>query len=142
MSKYINKGISFKLGSTAVGSITSIGGIEISADEEETTSVCDTAGYRSFMPTFRDAGNIDLEGLYDDAESENFDALADIKESDTPTTFTIQYPGNAKWTGSCYVSKFKFGETGVGSLMKWSASLRIIGQPTLTLTAPTPGSGG
>ena len=139
MSKYINKGISFKLGSTAVGSITSIGGIEISADEEETTSVCDTAGYRSFLPTFRDAGNVDVEGIFDDDTGENFDALDDIKESDTPTSVTIQYPGNAKWTFDAYVSKFKFGEASVGSLMKWSCSLRVVGQPTLTLTAPTPG---
>ena len=50
---------------TLIGGLTSIGGIEITADTADVTTLDSVGGYREFKGTFKDAGEVPIEGFFD-----------------------------------------------------------------------------
>ena len=72
MSKVRSVGTTLKIGAesatTKVGGLTSIGGIEVSADTVDVTSLDTTGGYKEYLAGFKDAGEVSLEGYLDDAD--------------------------------------------------------------------------
>jgi len=46
-----------------VGNLSSIGGLELSADTIDVTTLDSTGGYREFIAGFKDAGEVALEGI-------------------------------------------------------------------------------
>src|ERR1700752_4742550 len=79
---------------TVIAGLTSIGGLELSADVIDTT-VLDSAGsYRTFTASFKDSGEISLEGYYDFASHSPM--LADF-EAGTASAYTITFPDGSAW---------------------------------------------
>ena len=50
-------------GTTAIAGLTSIGGIEITADTTDVTTLDSEGGYREFIGTFKDGGEVPIEGF-------------------------------------------------------------------------------
>lgn len=137
MSKYhIAKGLGLSINSKSAGSITSIGGVEISVDTEDVTSVTDVDGYRRWMPTLRDAGEVAIEGLCDTTD-EGQTELQNAKDLDDELPVVITLPEAMKlaWSFNAVVTKYKLGEATPGGLIKFSTSLKISGKPTLAAPA-------
>ena len=51
-----------------VGGLSSINGIEISADNVDLTALDNTSGYREKEPGFKDAGEVTASGFMDGAD--------------------------------------------------------------------------
>lgn len=70
MAKYTGRGAKFSIegapGTYAeVAQVQSIGSIDITADETEVTTLDNTSGFREFLQTFKDAGELPLTLVWD-----------------------------------------------------------------------------
>ena len=62
-------GTKFKAGEQEVGGLTSIGGLELSAETIDSTTLDSEGGFRTFVAGFKDGGEVPLEGyLYSKSE--------------------------------------------------------------------------
>ena len=83
-------GTTLKKGATAIASLTSIDGVGVSADSIETTALDNESGYRTFVTSLKDAGEVSLSGHFEyDAHSP---LLMDF-EAGTVDAYTIEFPG-------------------------------------------------
>ena len=116
-----------------VAGLTSIGGLELSADTIDVTTLDSDGGYREFIAGFKDAGEVSLEGYLKLDEGQQ--ALYTLFESGAVEDFTIQFPDNlGKW-------KFKGVVTGFSTSadledpLSFSATIQVSGKPQLTINA-------
>jgi hypothetical protein len=71
MAKYTGRGAKFSIEGgtpgtyTEVAQVQSIGSIDITADETEVTTLDNTSGFREFLQTFKDAGEMPLTLVWD-----------------------------------------------------------------------------
>lgn len=144
MSKSRSVGTVFKVGSStsakAVGALTSIGGIEISADSIDVTDLSNSDGYREFLAGFKDGGEVPVEGFLDGAD-DGQDALYGLMESGASSAFSIIFPTaiGKTWSFNGVVIGFSTS-VDVDNAITFSCTIKVSGKPTLAAT-PT-GSGG
>jgi hypothetical protein len=75
MAKYTGRGGTFSIGSTGIPPVTytevaqvsSIGSIAITADETEVTTLDNTDGFKEFLQTFKDSGELPITLVWDPA---------------------------------------------------------------------------
>lgn len=88
-------GTTIKVGTStsavAVGGLKSISGIEASAENIDVTDLSNSTGYREFLPSFKDGGEVNLEGFFD-GDDDGQDALYDLFVSGGSDTFVITFP--------------------------------------------------
>lgn len=116
-----------------VAGLTSIGGLELSADTIDVTTLDSDGAYREFIAGFKDAGELSLEGYLKLDEGQQ--GLYDLFESGDVEDFTILFPDNmGSW-------EFKGVVTGFGTSadledpLAFSATIKVSGKPTLTVGA-------
>lgn len=132
-------GTVLKIGSTPsaikVGGLTEIGGIELSADTLDTTTLDSDGGYREFIGGFKDAGEVSLSGYLDIAEANGQKKMYDAFESGAVEDFAIEFPEavKAKWTFKGVVTGFKTGAS-LEDLISFESTIKVSGKPTLALT--------
>jgi predicted secreted protein len=113
---------------TVIAGLTSIGGLELSADVIDTTVLDSPSSYRTFTASFKDSGEISLEGYYDyDSHS---GLLADF-EAGTANAYTITFPDTSNWSFNAVVTAFQTGAE-LEDLVSFSSTLKVSGKPTLT----------
>ena len=117
-----------------IGGLTSIGGIEITADTIDTTTLDSDGGYREFIGAFKDAGEVPIEGFFnsdDVGQMEMQDALDEGLAED----YKIEFPTTPKatWAFKAVVTGFKVGEAEVDGTINFGATLKISGKPILTV---------
>ena len=129
-------GTIFKIDNVAVGSLTNIGGVEVSSDTTDVTALDNKDGYKDFLGGFKDGGEISLEGFMD-GENEGQGKVMSAFEDQENHDFAIDFPKTIgkSWTGKAVVTKFKSGDAAVGDALKFAAALKISGKPTLAATA-------
>lgn len=135
-------GTVLKIGKSAsavkVGGLTEIGGIELSADTLDTTTLDSDGGYREFVGGFKDAGEVSLSGYLDIAEANGQKKMYDAFEAGTVEEFAIEFPESvkAKWNFNGVVTGFSTGAS-LEDLISFEATIKVSGKPTLTLiTSP------
>lgn len=123
-------------GEQAIGGLTSIGGIEITADEIDVTTLDSDGGYREFIGGFKDAGEVPIEGFFD-SENEGQLAMETSLDEGLAEDYKITFPTTpaAEWDFKAIVKNFKVGDVDVDGNIMFGATLRISGKPTLTVTA-------
>ena len=124
-------GTVLKVGATTpvtVAGLTSIGGLELSADSIDVTTLDSTGGYREFIAGFKDAGEVSVEGFFIPGTGKGQTELYTLFESGNTEEFFIEFPNDAAWDFEGVVTGFST-----------SAELEVSGQPTLTVG--TGGSG-
>jgi len=123
-------GTKLKKGTTEIGELTSIGGLELSADTIETTTLS-SDGWRTFIQGLKDAGEVSVSGYLDPTQHQG---LYDDFESGTVGSYTIEFPPalGAKWSFSAIVTGYSTGAE-LEDLVSFEATLKVSGKPTLTV---------
>lgn len=139
MSKSQSVGTKFTIDTQKVGGLSSIGGVEVSSDTTDVTALDNTTGYKEYLGGFKDGGEVPLEG-YLDGEDEGQDAMYAALEDQEEHSFAIDFPSKIgkSWTFQGVVTKFATN-VAVGDAVKFSASIKVTGKPTLAKTAAAAG---
>ena len=126
-----------KVNDTAVAGLTSIGGLELSADTIDVTTLDSDGGYREFIQGFKDGGEVSIEGFFDPAKyGEGQTTLYDLFESGDVTPFKIEFPPEMKASW-----KFDGVVTGYGTSasledpLAFNGSIKVSGKPELVIEA-------
>lgn len=119
-----------------VAGLTEIGGLELSADTIDTTTLDSEGGYRKFIGGFKDAGEVSLSGYFDATTGHGQKELYDAFESGAEIDFEIVFPAalGAKWSFKGVVTGFKTGAS-LEDPVSFEATIKVSGKPTLTVTA-------
>ena len=122
------------LDETAVGGLTSIGGVKVSVDTYDFTDLGDEEGWKDFEAGFKDGGEVPISG-YMDGDDEGQDKCYDLLNSGEKANAEIRFPAKIgkSWTFKAIVTGFETGaelENGVS----FSATLKVCGKPTLGKT--------
>ncbi|MDU2491697.1 MAG: phage tail tube protein [Clostridium celatum] len=119
-----------------VGGLTEIGGLELSADTLDTTTLDSDGGYREFIGGFKDAGEVSLTGYLKIEEANGQKKMYDALESGEVQDFSIDFPEGvgAKWVFKGVVTGFSTGAS-LEDLISFGSTIKVSGKPTLTLGA-------
>ena len=125
-------GTTLKKGATALANLTSIDGVGVSSDTIETTNLSTAGGYRTFLTSLKDAGEISISGHFDFT---SHSLLLDDFEDGSVDTYTIEFPDTGathgtQWTFSAVVTAFSTSAE-LEDLIGFEATLKISGPPTL-----------
>lgn len=136
MAKVRGVGTIIKIGAstatTAIGGLTSIGGVEVSADTVDVTALDSEGGYKEFLMGFKDAGDVSLEGFLDDSDTGQAAAYAAL-ESGEKQKCEIVFKNGAKWTFDGIVTGFSTSVDLEGAVT-FSSTIKVSGKPTFTFT--------
>ncbi|MCR1822001.1 phage tail tube protein [Terrisporobacter muris] len=119
---------------TKIGGLTEIGGIELSADTLDNTTLESDGGYREFIGGFKDAGEVSLSGYLEINSSNGQKKMYDAFETGDVQDFAIEFPESigAKWAFKGVVTGFSTGAS-LEDLISFGATIKVSGKPTLTL---------
>lgn len=117
-----------------VGALSSVSGIDASADEVEVTDMGNTDGYREYLPGFKDGGEVSVSG-YMDGEDAGQARLYELMESGDVVDCKIQFPAKIgkTWSFKAGVTKFTTSAD-VDDAITFEATLKVSGKPTLAAT--------
>lgn len=126
-------GTTIKKGTAAIGNLTSIDGLSVSADTIEVTTLDATSGYRSFVGSLRDGGEVSISGYFTHASHASL--FVDFEDGSVDS-YTIEFPdklttAGTKWTFSAVVTAFSTSVE-LEDLIGFEATLKVSGKPTLT----------
>ncbi len=127
-------GTFLKKGSTVIGQLTSIGGLNLSADTRETTVLDSPDGYRTFEQGLKDGGDVSISGYYDPAEHQGL--LDDFNDGET-NRYTIEFPPSvgAKWEFDAAVTAYNTGAE-LEDNISFESTLKVSGKPNLISNVP------
>jgi len=128
-------GTVLKKGTTPIAELTSIGGLELSADTIETTTLDAVDGYRTFIQGLKDAGEVSISGYFNPETGQGQAELLAAFESGAVEPYTIEFPPSlgAKWEFQAIVTGFSTGAE-LEDNVSFEATLKVTGKPTLTVT--------
>jgi hypothetical protein len=125
-------GTTLKKGVAVIASLTSIDGVGVSADSIETTALDNDSGYRTFVTSLKDAGEVSLSGHF---EYISHSPLLTDFEAGTVDAYTIEFPDGettgTSWTFSAVVTNFSTSVE-LEDLISFEATLKVSGKPTLS----------
>lgn len=126
-------GTKLKKGTTAIAELTSIDGLDLSADTIETTTLDSADGYRTFTQGLKDAGEVSISGYFDPTAHESL--LTDFEDGGE-NAYTITFPPGIgyEWGFNGIVTGFTTGAE-LEDNISFEATLKVSGKPTLTATA-------
>lgn len=137
MAKVRSVGTTFKMGAstatTAIGGLTSIGGVEVSADTVDVTALDSEGGYREFLMGFKDAGDVSLEGFLDDADTGQAAAYSALESGDVQKC-EIAFPNGSKWVFNGIVTGFSTSAS-LEDAVTFSTTIKVSGKPTFTIAS-------
>lgn len=139
MSKSNSLGTTLKVGTgnsaKTVGGLTSISGIEISAETIDVTALDNATGYREKEPGFKEVGDVTLSGFLDGADDGQTEMYT-LLNSQASTSFSIIFPTKIgkTWTFTGYVTGFTTSAE-LGNGVTFEATIAVTGQATLAATA-------
>jgi predicted secreted protein len=127
-------GTKLKIGANSISELTSIGGLDLSADTIETTTL-DSEGWRTFMQGLKDGGEVGVSGFFNPADTNGQKAMLDAFNNGILTGFTILFPAllGASWDFQGIVTGFSTGvelEDGIS----FEGTIKVSGKPSLGLT--------
>lgn len=126
-------GTVLKKGTTAIAELTSIGGLDLSADTIETTTLDSADGFRTFAQGLKDAGEVSVSGYFNLTDHQG---LHTDFESGVESAYSIEFPASmdAKWTFNAIVTAYSTGAE-MEDNVSFEATLKVSGKPTLTTLA-------
>ena len=122
-----------------VGGLTSINGIEISAESIDVTALDNSTGYREKVPGFKEVGDVTVSGFLDgddDGQEQMYTLLNSQEEAD----FEIVFPAKIgkTWSFSGYVAGFSTSSE-VGDAITFESTIIVTGQATLAASSVSAG---
>lgn len=128
-------GTKIQINTNYIAELTSIGGLKLSADTIDITSLDSTGGYRQFIGGFKDGGEIALKGWFNPGDlGQNAVYTAFI--NGTTDSYTILFPSalGASWVFSGVITAFETSAD-LQDAVTFDATIKVSGQPTLATTA-------
>lgn len=120
-----------------VAGLTSISGLDLSADTIDVTTLESEDGYRKFIAGFKDSGEVSLEGYLEIETGKGQKELYDLFESGEEEQFTILFPNNmGSWQFKGVVTGFSTSAD-LEDPLSFSATIKVSGKPTLIVGAGT-----
>lgn len=118
-----------------VAGLTEIGGLELSADTIDTTTLDSDGGYREFIGGFKDAGEVSLTGFFDPTTGNGQKELYDAFESGEVQDFIIEFPAELKtsWNFKGVVTGFNTSTT-LEDPVSFEGTIKVSGKPELVVT--------
>ena len=125
-------GTKLKIGTNAVAGLTSIGGLEVSADTIDVTTLDSVDGYREYIGGLKDAGEVAISGFFDQTDTTGQQALLTALESGAETAMSIVFPEaiGYTWSFNAIVTKFATGAE-LEDAVTFESTLKVSGKPTL-----------
>jgi predicted secreted protein len=125
-------GTTLKKGAVAIANLSSIDGISVSADTIETTALDNVGGYRSFVTSLKDAGEVSISGYFDFTAHNPL--LTDF-DANTVSSYTIEFPdrlttSGTRWTFSGIITAFSTSAE-LEDLIAFECTIKVSGKPTL-----------
>jgi len=117
-----------------IGGLTSIGGIEITAETMDVTTLDSIGGYREFIGTFKDAGEVPIEGYFDHTSAGQI-AMQTSLDDGTAEDYVITFPTAlaTTWTFKGVVTAFKVGDVDLEGVIAFGATIKVSGKPVLAV---------
>lgn len=134
MSKSKSVGTKLFINKVAVGGLTSINGIEITADDIDVTDLGNEDGYKESLPGFKDAGEVSGDG-YLDGDDQGQDECMNLMDSGEVVDCEIRFPAKIgkSWTFKAGVTGFSTSAA-VEDAVGFSLTLKVSGKPKLAAT--------
>lgn len=132
-------GTKLQIGANSIAELHDIGGMNLSADTIETTTLDSTSNFRTFIQKLKDGGDVTASGFFNPGDTNGQAALYALFGTGVVTPFTILFPSSlgASWTFNAIVVEVKTGAK-VGDAIPWDIKLKVTGVPSLLVT-PSPG---
>lgn len=127
---FFANGATFKLGSTTVAEVTSISGIDLSADSIDVTTHGSTSRYREFIQGLRDGGEISIEGNYTTASSSLIVTQLNTSATVTAVITLPTTPSTTAFTATVITTGFST-EAPVDGVIPFTATFKVTGVPTI-----------
>jgi hypothetical protein len=126
-------GTTLKKGDVIVANLTSIDGVGVSSDTIETTNLSNESGYRTFVTSLKDAGEVSISGHFEYVDHNPL--LVDFEDGSIDV-YTIEFPDmvattGTQWTFSAVVTAFSTSVE-LEDLIGFECTLKVSGRPTLT----------
>ncbi len=118
-----------------VAGLTSIGGLELSADTIDVTTLDSDGAYREFIVGFKDAGEVSLEGYLELDDGKGQKDLYDLFESGETEDFSIVFPNDmGSWQFKGVVTGFSTSAD-LEYPLSFSCTIKVSGKPMLIIGA-------
>lgn len=139
MSKSNSVGTKLKINGKTVGGLTSISGIEVTAESIDVTDLANEDGFREKLPGFKDAGEVGGSG-YLDGDDEGQDECYALMASGDVVDCAIEFPAKIgkTWKFKAGITKFATGAD-LEDAVTFEISLAVSGKPDLVATTPSDG---
>jgi predicted secreted protein len=121
-----------------VAQLDNVGGVNLSSESIDVTTHDGEDRYRKFTQGLIDAGEVAISGYFSLSDTNGQVAmLTDFNAGETRDC-AIKLPGNvASWAFPGFLTAFAMGESAVDGVIPFSATVKIAGKPTLSITAST-----
>jgi predicted secreted protein len=115
-----------------IGGLTSIGGIEITSETMDVTTLNSTGGYREFIGTFKDGGEVPLEGYFLAGDTGQA-AMQTSMDAGLAEDYTIALPTTPAWSWKFkgVVTSFKVGDADLDGAIMFGTTIKVSGKPVL-----------
>lgn len=139
MSKSNSVGTKLIINNKTVGGLTSISGIEISADTIDVTDLANEDGYREKLPGFKDAGEVSASGFMDGDDAGQDECYALMSSSEV-VDCAIVFPAKIgkSWNFRAGITKFSTSAD-LEDAVTFEITLAVSGKPTLAATSAANG---
>lgn len=131
-------GTTFTRAGNAVAELTNISGISKTGETIDVSNHDSPSQFREFIGAMKDGGEVALEGNLIISDANGQVGLNSDLDAGTVQTFAITFPAavGAAWNFTGIVTKFETTAPFDGKL-GFSASIKVSGKPTLSITAST-----
>ena len=121
--------------SGTVAQLTSIGGVEMTADTVDVSTLDGADNFKEFAVGMLDGGEVTLEGYYDSTDTTGQAQMYTDFLARTSASCTITFPGTdaSTWTFTAFITAYKTGDATVDGAVAFGATLKITGKPTFTV---------
>ena len=117
----------FTTGPKVIGEITSMNGIELTADEVDITNHESTNRFKEVVQGLRDSGEFSVVGNHVPADAGQAQLYANYLAG-VAEAITIVFPDESNWTANVFVKAYKPSDGPIEGKLEFSATLRVTGQ--------------
>lgn len=116
-----------------IGSLTSIGEINIESSEIDVTTLDSPDGAKEYLSGDLDAGECAISGyIKKEADEQTIVKMLSLLKSGSVEDWSIDFPSGAKWELKAFVKNFGTTEETPDGLIGFNGTLRISGLPVYT----------
>jgi predicted secreted protein len=128
-------GTKLKIGANSIAELTSITGLEPSADTREVTTLDSPNGWRKFAQGLKDGGEASMSGYFNATDVNGQIAVYEAFKEGTEMPFEILFPSilGASWKFNGIVTGFSTGAE-LEDSVSFEATVKVSGEPTLVLS--------